>query len=79
VGGDLPDVGSHGEKADEQALGGDAADAPAGRRLQGLVGGVLHKAVQAFDGVAVGGIGPCPFLGAEGEVLAKTCPDVVKS
>ncbi len=76
VGCDLPDVGCHGEEADEQALGGDAAHPAPGGALQGLVGGVLHEAVQAFNGVAVGGISPRPLVRAEGEILAKARPDV---
>ena len=75
-GGDLPEVAGHEQQGDEDALGGDAAHPPAPGGCERLVGWVFEVAVQAFDGVAVTGIGTCPFLAAEGEVLAVAGTDV---
>ena len=76
VGGDLSEVGGHQEKSDEQALGGDAAYAPATRGRQGLMRSVFDVSVHTLDGVAVGGVGPGPLRGTEGQILAMPRPDV---
>ena len=51
-------------------LGGDAADAAAAGLGEGLVGGVFGVAVEAFDGVAQGGVAGVPGGAAVGQVLA---------
>ncbi len=55
-GADLADVGGDQQQRGEQGLGGDAADAAAAGLGEGLVGGVFGVAVEAFDGVAQGGV-----------------------
>ena len=59
-GADLADVGGHQQQRGEDGLGGDAADAAAGGLGEGFVGGVFGVAVEAFDGVAQGGVAGVP-------------------
>ena len=59
-GADLADVGGYQQQGGEDRLGGDAADAAAGGLGEGLVGGVFGVAVEAFDGVAQGGVAGVP-------------------
>src|ERR1039458_442866 len=69
-GADLADVGGDEQQRGEDWRGGDAADAAAGWLGEGLVGGVLGVAVEAFDGVAQGGVALVPGWAAVGQVLA---------
>src|SRR5260370_471261 len=69
-GADFADVGGDQQQRGEQGAGGDAADAAAGWLGQGLVGGVFGVAVEAFDGVAQGGVAGVPGGGAVRQVLA---------
>jgi hypothetical protein len=73
---DLVQVGGHEEQCGEQCAGGDAADAPAGGLGEGFVGWVFHEPVEAFDGVAEGGVTLCPGFRPEGEFLAVAGADV---
>src|SRR5208282_2711370 len=69
-GADLADVGGHEQQRGEDGLGGDAADAASGGLGEGFVGGVFDEAIEAFDGVAQGGVGLVPGRGGVGQVLA---------
>src|SRR6516162_2425771 len=59
-GADLADVRGDEQQRGEDGLGGDAADPAAGGLGEGLVGGVFGVAVEAFDGVAQGGVAGVP-------------------
>ena len=54
----------------KDGLGGDAADAASGGLGNGFVRGVFDQAVEAFDGVAQGGVHLVPGRAAVGQVLA---------
>src|SRR5712691_7873470 len=69
-GADLADVGGHEQQRGEDRLGGDAADAAPGGLGEGFVSRVFDEPVEAFDGVAQGGVGPVPGRAAVGQVLA---------
>ena len=69
-GADLADVGGHQQQRGEQGAGGDAADPAAGGGGEGFVGGVFDEPVEAFDGVAQGGVAGVPGRAAVGQVLA---------
>ena len=56
----LADVGGHQQQRGEQGAGGDAADPAAGGGGEGFVGGVFDEPVEAFDGVAQGGVAGVP-------------------
>ena len=71
-GADLADVGGYQQQRGEDGLGGDAADAAPGGLGEGFVSGVFNQAVEAFDGVAQGGVGPMPGRAAVRQVLAVT-------
>ena len=75
-GADLADVGGGQQQRGEQGAGGDAADAAAAGLGEGLVGGVFGVAVEAFDGVAQGGVALVPGGAAVGQFLAVAGADV---
>ena len=59
-GADFADVGGDEQQCGEQGAGGDAADAAAAWLGECLVCGVFEVAVEAFDGVAQGGVAGLP-------------------
>ena len=69
-GADFADVRGGEQQRGEDGLGGDAADAAPGWLGEGLVGSVFDVAVEAFDGVAQGGIAGVPGGAGVGQVLA---------
>ena len=66
----LLDVRGGQQQRGEDRLGGDAADTAPGWLGEGLVGGVFEVAVEAFDGVAQGGVAGVPGRAGAGQVLA---------
>jgi hypothetical protein len=76
AGADLADVGGHQQQRGEDRLGGDAADPASGGLGEGLVSRVFDEPVEAFDGVAQGGVGVVPGWAAVGQVLAVAGADV---
>src|ERR1035438_4193153 len=66
-GADLADVRGDQQQRGEDRLGGDAADAAPCGLGEGFVGGVFDEAVEAFDGVAQGGVGLVPGRAAVGD------------